>query len=315
MTDWSKFSDALLRQKDFSDKFFDSNRLTNEQKEDVLKTFVLALHSEATGICEGINYKDHRRHIDPIDLQKILYKSVDAYRYVLAILNLWGIEADTFASALQQKDDFLHYRHALKDNVWSGQPIVLFDLDDVLAEFREKFCKFVTNQSGVFVDPNSKEYYNASVFKENGLSSEHYFRKFIDTHGFLDLNLNDKYHNLLNRLRSAGCWIQIVTARPEKNLTCFYDTYSWLTRHDIPADGVAFSPEKFAWLSSQSFYHEARVVAIDDSAKHAAEYVKHGVPTIVPKKTYNTEVSNLKDVLYVNETQDPFNDIVKMLKI
>lgn len=315
MTDWSKLSASLTRQKEFSDKFFRSEEMTNEQKEEELKTFVLALHTEASGICEGINYKDHRRQANPVDLQKILYKSVDAYRYILAILNLWGFNAETFSDALQQKDDFLHYRHSLKDKVWDGQPIVLFDMDDVLAEFRTTFCKFVTERSGIFVDPNSNEYYNASTFKTNGLSSELYFRSFIDSHGFLNLSVNKKHHDLLLRLKQAGCWIQIITARPEKNSTCFYDTYSWLARHDIPADGVAFSPEKFAWLADQPFYHKAKIVAIDDSAKHAAEYVKHGVPTIVPEKPYNAEVSKLKGIVYVPDESDPFDDIAKMLEI
>lgn len=314
MTDWSHLEEALHRQKDFSDKFFDPSKLTDAQKEEILKTFVLSLHSEVTGICEGVNYKDHRRDVGPVDLQKILFKSIDAYRYLLAILNLWNIDSLTFSSALQQKDDFLHYRHNLKDKVWSGQPVVLFDLDDVLAEFRASFSKFVTERSGVFVDPQSNEYYNASVFKANGLNSEQYFKSFVDSHGFLGLDLNAKYHTLLQRLRAAGCWIQVITARPDKNSTCFYDTYSWLARHGIPADGVAFSPEKFVWLSNQSFYHSAAVVAVDDSAKHAAEYVKHGVPTIVPKKPYNSEVSELKDVLYVQEDHDPFDDIIKIIQ-
>lgn len=136
----------------------------------------------------------------------------------------------------------------------------------------------------------------------------------MDTHGFLSLALNGKYFSLLARLKAAGFWIQILTARPDKNVVCFYDTYSWLARHNIPADGVAFSPEKFVWLSNQDFYKEASVIAVDDSAKHAAEYVKHGVPVVVPKKPYNSEVSNLKNVLYVEEERDPHDDILEIIE-
>ena len=95
-------------------------------------------------------------------------------------------------------------------------------------------------------------------------------------------------------------------------MTAYYDTFSWLKRHDIPADGVAFSAEKFVWLAEQSFYTKARVIAVDDSAKHAAEYVKHGVPTIVPQKTYNAEVESLKGVHYISDSDDPFPIAVKV---
>lgn len=315
--DWGNLLDALQRQADFSSLFFDEKQVTLRQKQELLKTFVLSLHSEATGIVEGANYKDHRLLPDSIDAQKVLYKSVDAYRYILAILNLCGIDGDQFVNALKQKDEFLHYRHSLSQRKWNGEPVVLFDMDDVLAEFRASFCEFVTKDSGVFIDPHCPEYYNVTTFKKYGLSNEYYFRTFIDKHGFLGLHPNDRYCETLRKLKDRGCWIQIVTARPEKNLTCFYDTYSWLYRHDIPADAITFAPEKFAWLADQKFYATGKFFAVDDSAKHSAEYAKHGVQVIVPQKTYNAEVSSLKNISYVPDDSDPFdaaNIILESLK-
>lgn len=311
--DWSKLSTALIEQKKFSDLFFDSEALTDEQRQSIMKTFVLSLHAESTGLVDAVNYKDHRLVGHPVDTQKIVYKSVDAYRYILAVLNLWGIDGAEFASALQQKDDYLHYRHSLSLKSWSGQPVVLFDLDDVLAEFRSSFCDYVTRDSGHFIDPLSNEYYNISVFKEHGLSNEHYFRTFMNMHGFLNLELNNKYFTFMKRLKEMGYWIQVVTARPDSNMTCFYDTYSWLSRHGVPADGVAFSPEKLNWYASQKFYGAPRSFAVDDSAKHSAEYSKHGVHVIVPEKTYNREVSGLQNISYVPESSDPIDFVLKFV--
>lgn len=304
--DWANLPEALLRQEDFSSLFFDKSALDLKQKQEILKTFVLSLHSEATGVCEAINYKDHRRLPDSVDTQQILYKSADAYRYILAILNLWGLSANEFSSALSQKDDYLHYRHDLSKKNWQGEPIVLFDLDDVLAEFRVEFCDFVTKDSGVVISPDSNEYYNVSKFKQHNLSNEHYFKTFINSHGFLRLKPNKFYVDFLHKLKELGFWIQILTARPEKDLTCFYDTYSWLHRHGIPADGVAFAPEKFVWAASQNFYSKVEFFAVDDSPKHAAEYVKHGVSVIVPQKPYNNEVARLNRVCYIPEGIDPY---------
>ena len=194
--DWSSLKHALSRQDQFSRLFFDKKGLSTQQKEELLKTFVLALHAEATGICDAVNYKDHRLSKRSVDVQKILYKSVDVYRYLLAIINLWDIDAQEFAAALAQKDDFLHYRHKLTSRSWSGQPVVLFDMDDVLAEFRQSFCDYSTKLTGVFLDPNSAEYYVTEPLKKHGINNEQLFRSFIDQHGFLSLEKNEKYCKL-----------------------------------------------------------------------------------------------------------------------
>jgi hypothetical protein len=67
---------------------------------------------------------------------------------------------------------------------------------------------------------------------------------------------------------------------------------------------VAFSAEKFRWLSDQQFYGKTKVFAIDDSAKHASEYAKHGVDVLVPCTTYNQEVRGRENVLYIEKDQD-----------
>ena len=309
-TDWYDLESALRAQETFSDLFFKSRDMTDKQKQEMLKTFALSLHSEVTGIADGVSYKEHRLQDVPVDHQKILYKSVDAYRYILAILNLWGFEAHEFVMALRQKDEFLHYRHELAQKKWSGQPVVLFDMDDVLADFRALFCKYCTTRTGHPFDPLSKEYYNVSEFKALGLNSESFFRDFIDNqHGFLGLTPNLAYVMLFKTLQAEGYWMQIVTARPEKNLVALYDTFSWLKMYDIHADGVAFTPEKFVWLTDQPFYNSGRYVAIDDSAKHAAEYAKHGVRCVVPKLNYNAEVSDLPNVFYAEDAKHAYEAI------
>ena len=312
MIDWSNLAAALAQQRRFSDIFFDPSRLSDGQKQEMLKTFILSLHAEATGIVDGVNYKDHRLHGHSINTQKILYKTVDAYRYLLAILNLWGVSSEEFSMALSQKDDFLHMRHTLSQRKWDSQPVVLFDMDDVLAEFRRSFCRWVTSTTGHFLDPESKEYYNTAVIKAVGLNNESLFRDFISGHGFLALERNETYCSALRHLKSMGYWVQIVTARPESNLTAFYDTYSWLSRHDIDPDGVAFTSEKFVWLTDQPYFSGGKYFAVDDSPKHAAEYAKHGVTVLVPEKSYNGEVSGVKNVIYVPRDVDPVTMLPKV---
>ena len=312
MSDWSRLQESLPAQKSFSDIFFDPALLADEDKVKQFKSFLLSLHAELSDLAGAVNYKDHRpgTHVDP---QKILFESVDVYRYLLAILNLWGIDAATFAAALEQKDELLHYRHTLQQKKWEGQPVVLFDMDDVLAGFRSKFCDFATRRYGFFVDPMSAEYYNTTVFRQNGVSDSAVFQEFIDARGFSSLEVIQPYKNLMDALKSMGFWIHIVTARPEHSRFCYHDTYSWLYRNNIPADAVTFTPEKYAWLVGQAYMSAQRLFAIDDSPKHAAEYAKHGVRVLVPEKTYNREMLGLKNVTYALEGDDLGQKVTELL--
>lgn len=310
MNDWNNTTSAAALQKKFSDLFFDTKSMTSEQKQEMMKTFVLSLHGEVGDLASSINYKDHRLTEYPVNHETILFKTVDAYRYLLAILNLWEISGEEFAKALAQKDDFLHYRHSLETNKWTGQEVVLFDMDDVLADFRSAFCHFASIHTGIHIDPNTSEYYNTSVFRENNIDSEEVFREFIRSRLFETLKPCESFVQVFKNLKAQGFWMQILTARPADSLFCYYDTFEWLSKHGIEADAVAFSAEKFRWLSDQEFYGKTHVFAIDDSAKHASEYAKHGVDVIVPSTTYNQEVKGRENVLYI----DNHDDIVKTVK-
>jgi hypothetical protein len=310
MNDWNNTTSAAALQKKFSDLFFQPKNMTSEEKQQMMKTFVVSLHGEVSDLGSAINYKDHRLTEKPVNHEAILFKTVDAYRYLLAILNLWEISGEEFTRALTQKDDFLHYRHTLENNKWEGQDVVLFDMDDVLAEFRSAFCEFATIHTGIVIDPNTPEYYNTTAFRENNIDSEEVFREFVRSRLFASLKPNKSFVDVFNDLKSKGFWMQILTARPADSLFCYYDTFDWLARHGIEADSVAFSAEKFRWLSDQEFYGKTNVFAIDDSAKHASEYAKHGIDVIVPSTSYNKEVRGRKNVLYI----DDHADIVKTTK-
>jgi hypothetical protein len=219
------------------------------------------------------------------------------------MLDLWEIDSHEFVEALRQKDEFLHVRHNLKQKRWRlGQPVVLFDIDDVVAEFKLSFHDFVKKTTGVELDLESTEYYNSSDFKRHSLNNATVFADFIESHGFRDVSVNETYRDVMRKLSESGCWIQLLTARPHTNLVAFYDTHTWVARHlgDV-VSGLAFAPEKFSWLSGQPFYGRTHIFAFDDSPKHSAEYVKHGIPVVVPRKPYNQEVKTLSGVHYVED--------------
>ena len=306
---------ALINQKKFSDLFFDSETMTIEEKEETTKTFVLAMHAVLSDLVSAVNYKDHLNSQDDIDHHKILYKSADAFRYVLALLNLWGISSDEFVSACEDKDYFLHTRHSLSEKGWKGQPVILVDVDDVIAHFRSTFSEWLEAEKGVKTDPECKEYYNVSALLDVGIPPEKAFRDFIDDGGFSKIPEDTNVIAAINQLKDAGYWIHLVTARPSDNLRCLYNTYTWLGKSSLKFDAIDFSGEKFRWLADQPFYNEGKVVcAIDDSPKHSSEYAKHGVQVLTPSLSYNQELRNVKGVTLFDPSKDNLVELVESLR-
>jgi len=291
------------RQNEFSSLFFAKDEMSEREKEEMTKSFALALHAEATGLANSVNFKDHRLIKHDIDKERILYKSIDAFRYILATLNLWDFDTGDFINAFRDKDLYLHVRHQMEKNVWSGQPVLIVDIDDVLNHFRDDFTGWLAKEKGIITDPDSTEYYSTKEVKEAGFLPEGVFQEFILARGLREIRPNIEMVKVINRLYDEGYWIQLLTARPKENVTCLHDTFHWIANSGVKFHHLDFSPEKFRWLVQKDFYDEDKIVcAIDDSAKHSSEYAKHGVSVLSPVRPYNKELEKIENVkMYTDE--------------
>jgi len=270
----------------------------DEEREEITKSLALALHAEVSELISAVNFKDHRQLKCDADPTKILYESVDVFRYLIAILNLWNIDPDSVSDAFDDKDMFLHMRHAIESQSWDGRPVLVFDVDDVIAHFRSNFIDWLESEKGVVVDKDSTEYYTTTEVKAVGLNPEEVFDDFIADRNLRNLTVDQGITNIINYFYDKGCWIQLLTARPGDVLQCKYDTYRWLSTSGLKFHRVDFSAEKYRWLTKSEYFDSGQIVcAIDDSAKHSAEYAKHGVPTLSPVTSYNTELKDVDGVM------------------
>jgi hypothetical protein len=303
-------NEMFKRQESFNDLFFDKENLTESEKEEITKSLTLALHSEVSELISAINFKDHRQVKSAIDREKILYESVDVFRYLISILNLWDIKPDKLSDAFDDKDLFLHMRHSMESEIWHGQPVLIFDIDDVITEFRQGFNDWLESERGVNIDNTSTEYYTTSEVIEAGLNPEAVFDDFIAERGLQDLGSVPEMINTVNRLYDEGYWIHLLTARPDDVLLCRYDTFRWLLKSRLKFHRLSFSAEKYRWLTRTKYFDENKIVcAIDDSAKHSAEYAKHNIQTLSPSKLYNQELSNLENIYMYRSAAELYNKI------
>lgn len=269
--------------------------LTQEQIEKITQENVLCAHAELSSLVNATQYKNHHAHTEPkANKTTVLYESVDVIRYMMAILNTWGTTSQEFEKAFFKKDTYLNKHHALQQKKWDGiQPVVIVDIDDVLANFREGFSDWLHKKFGVRADVDSKEYYFITALSKINLNSEHVFKMFLDDEGFANLTVDTDNLEILHQLKHKGYWIHLLTARPEEELQCLYDTYFWICQQNIPCDAISFSPEKFRWCAKSKYYDKGAIkFAIDDAPKHAEDYAKHGIKCLVPSKSYNNHLNH-----------------------
>jgi len=296
----------LLRQLAYNKEIVgDSKKLTQKEKEKITQDNVLCTHAELSALVNATHYKNHHAHSEPIANQKtVLYETVDVIRYMMATLNTWGISAQEFEKAFFKKDVYLNKHYELQQKKWTGEPVAIIDIDDVLANFRSGFSDWLYEKFGVSADVDSKEYYFITALSKINLNSEVVFKMFLDDEGFAKLLKDDQNIELLRTLKKQGYWIHLLTARPEEELQCLYDTYYWITSHEIPCDAISFSPEKFRWCVKSKYYDEEAIkFAIDDAPKHAEDYAKHGIKCLVPLKSYNEDL-NHENIYHFNSYSD-----------
>ena len=293
--------DYLQLQEKFSNLFYDKNNMSSKQKEEMLKTLSLSLHSEITQIVSSTNYKFYDKDEFTVDKGKVLYKSVDAFRYLLAILNLYDINEDTFLKAFQHKDNYLHKDVSYRT---TNKPVVVVDIDDVLVSFRSTFNQWIRDTYSIEIDDNSNQYYSSIAVKDIGLSPESVFEEFMEEDGLLTIPAFQNASLMTEALQKSGYEIQLLTSRPEGNLKCKYQTLQSLLDNNIVFDKLNFSSEKYIWLAKQDFYLDGRFkFAIDDSPKHVSEYANHNVPVVMPIYEYNKSIlDHPKKDEYIFET-------------
>jgi len=271
-----------------------SDQLSQELKEKITQDNVLCAHAELSALVNATHYKNHHTHSEPLaNRRTVLYETVDVIRYMIATLNTWGVTPTEFEKAFEKKDVYLNKHYELQQKKWEGQPVAIVDIDDVLANFRKGFSEWLHNKFDVDADVDSKEYYFITALSKINLNSESVFKMFLDDEGFAKLSIDTDNLEILWQLKRRGYWIHLLTARPQEELQCLYDTYFWIWQQNIPCDAISFSPEKFRWCAKSKYYDEGAIkFAIDDAPKHAEDYAKHGIKCLVPLKPYNEDLNH-----------------------
>jgi len=188
-----------------------------------------------------------------LDVEAALLQCVDVAKYVIAVCLALKITPEQFQEAFFKKSDVVDIRWA-SQNIETGKPIIILDLDDVLASYTTEFDRYVLEwcRARSISTPMEKDAESAKK----------------------DFRMIGGY-SLLKPVPGAVCgfkqlkeWfhIGILTARPVGDYSRIYtDTLSWLKKYDMVPDFILWDRDKVQALSRLKC---APMLVVDDSKKH-----------------------------------------------
>lgn len=306
--------------KEFNERIYGISKHT--KKTAIIKDLILSLYGEVSSLTSAIelcslpNFSNSNHGNDSLltsAKQTLLYEGVDIFRYVISILEIAGISVNEFLDAYENKKIYLDKKYVPGRDFNRLEGVVVFDVDDVLNEFRRDFHKYIESKFGLSLVEDG-QYYSTSGLKQLGIYPDEIFSLFIEDGQFREVKPRTNFIEAVNKTYANDIGVILLTSRPANNSKVVYDTYNWLKKNSVSYDKLQFTPEKYLWISQQDWYLKNKLLAaVDDAPKHISEYYSHGINVLVPRTTYNRNLEH--ELLTFCEITENAGKILELLGI
>ena len=112
MNENNSLKKIFKEQKDFQKNFYDPDNMTEEEKVNYSKEFILCAHRELGEILNILPWKSHRnlKNID-INLDELREEIIDSFKFLLNLCVIWGMTAEEFESLFFKKSKIVRQRY------------------------------------------------------------------------------------------------------------------------------------------------------------------------------------------------------------
>lgn len=187
--------------------------------------------------------------------------------------------------------------------------VVVFDIDDILADYTGCFLEYVKKRTG-------KEFGDTLEAKEIlGRTEYARLKEVYRASGMKrDLKLlNDTAPKLISRLKKEGFEVAMVSSRPvEEHSRIYNDTFIWLVEGGFDFDYLLFSKQKHL-LIFRAFRDCEKVYVIEDDifyARKIAEFSKFIVFWIASLVELQKTCLSEENIRWINSLGNPLQTIV-----
>ncbi len=278
----------------------DPDKMTLPARRAAAKDMILGLYEEVAELARtSAHFKAHLLKISPIERGNVADEGADILKYLITILQLFGITQNDLYEAFIRKSEVVEDR-AIGERLTLDRStrVVLCDLDNCVADLREFSVKVMEARGD---GPMS----DRMLALLEGLKED-----FYRGGGFRDLPIIEGAAEGLDSLRRDGYKIVLITARPYWDYKRIYaDTLHWLKAGNIAYDMLLFNKDKAEAV--QKYIFPAQPVAfIEDRDKHALEIVEIGVPVLLIDYEYNRHISDGPLLSRVSDWPEIVNKLV-----
>lgn len=270
--------------------------LTVEQKEELIKDYILHLVKEATELLDNFKWKMHHageKSNSHLSSDNQLEEIVDIAKYLIGICNLLGFDSEDLSNRFIEKSVLV--QHRLKQDLFLKElsnkkdaKIAAIDIDGVLNTYPEELIELAKR---MFADDPE---YNARAFdfKHNpNLSDILPFEKLKKLkHEYRSsgmkakLKVSEFASQFLMNLRETSYTIILLSSRPVKKYASIeHDTLKWLRDQDLTYDLLFWSDEKEEFLLNK-FPKEKLALFVDDDPLNCLKVKSSSAETKVVHK-------------------------------
>jgi len=234
-------------------------------KPEWMTTYLLGLLSEGGQLLDSLNWKHHRLTDIAEFSANVPQELADLTKYVFSMWLLMGYTPEQMLKEVYEKGELLEFIYQQDFNKPLPHKVVIFDLDDTLADLRGSLTEFVRAKAGLTVIPDS----SLHVDIDAGLPYDEYRilkTEFEQEGGYATLKPLLDVYCLFRELHYQGVGIVVYTARPDKLIKrVISDTYRWFKQLGAMPDVIKFGRDERLTYAMQLKRNGHKVVLVDDN--------------------------------------------------
>jgi len=295
------------RQKKFNE-IINGKIRTLDEKQAITKEFILHMISEATEVLDEINWKIHREDVynksNPVKESSIREECIDVSKYIISIMQFWGMSSDDFINEFNKKSEVVEqrYKQERQLNLIEDKKVIGIDLDGVVFDYPKSYYDFIKKRIGKKINNNGSYDVYKNVSKEIGWkrakSLKHQYRESGEKKFISEIKNAAK---TVNSLKRRGYKIVILSARPFREYPrIFSDTIFSLKRIGLKYDAIIFNEKKEEKIIER---FPKMNFMIEDHGGNALKIAEKGYKVFLLDKPYNQGIEH-KNIIRIDRIEE-----------
>ncbi len=291
-------------QKNFTNKYHEYQNIdvdNLEQKQQQTKEYILCLIKESTEILDEINWKQHKLNKQKILEDNIIEESIDSFKYLLNIIQLWNFDDNKFFDEFERKSIVVAQKFEQEKllKFSNKEKVAILDIDGILYPWPKEFLRFCLYYNINYKFKNLYDFESSIDLSERLKIKDEYRKSGIKA----TANVIDGAVEFTNKLKELGYTIILVTARPyQKYQRIYADTLQWLNNHKIQFDAIIWEEQKEKYLIEK--FPNAKFV-VEDDIENALILSRNGFKVYLKNTIYNESKATTENIIRFNN----FNEI------